>query len=915
MVLATGSEPKSLPGLDIDGERVITSDHALVLDRVPGSVIILGGGVIGVEFASVWRSFGAEVTIVEMLPQLLPLEDETSAKLLQRAFRRRGIKFELGARFESVKHTDTGVTVTLEGGKTLDADLLLVAVGRGPVSADLGYSEAGVAIERGFVKVDALCRTNIPSVSAVGDLINTPQLAHVGFAEGIMVAERTGGLPVTPIDYDGVPRITYSDPEVASVGITSAQADRARPEDGRVQLQPRRQRPERDLADPGRGQGHRDLRGGPPRPRDRRAHRRKPRQRAHRRGPADLQLGRRARGRGPAHPPPSHPVGGDRRSASRAGRQAPARTRLGVTGVMSVSVSMPQLGESVTEGTVTRWLKKEGERVEVDEPLLEVSTDKVDTEIPSPASGILRGIAVDEDETVAVGAQLAIIDDGASGDAAPAGGRLGERRAGRGSAEPAQPEPAQPAAAQPAAQPAAAQAEQAAASSDGWSSQGSQPNYAPPAQSPSPRPRRGTRARPGPRHPPTRRRPRTVSPSRPSLTARRRPTASRPRPPTRPRRPTPPTAAAAPAAQVPTQGQPSPDESAPAAEQAQAEEYPPPTQLPSAGEAPYVTPLVRKLAAEHAVDLETVTGTGVGGRIRKQDVIEAARAQRAAQPPQPAPPAQPAAQAQAPQATQPQVTQAPQQAPATQPAPRPAVVPSSLRGTTQRMSRPRQVIAQRMVESLRVSAQLTTVVEADVTAIARLRNQARQDFEAREGVKLSFLPFFALAAVEALKVHPKLNALIDGDQVTYHDAEHLGIAVDTERGLMVPVIHSAGDLNIGGLARKISDLASRTRSGQVAPDELAGGTFTLTNTGSRGALFDTPIINQPQVAILGTGTVVKRPVVVEDPALGEVIAVRSMVYLALTYDHRLVDGADAARFLTTVKNRLEEGAFEAELGL
>ncbi len=314
------------------------------------------------------------------------------------------------------------------------------------------------------------------------------------------------------------------------------------------------------------------------------------------------------------------------------------------------------------------------------------------------------------------------------------------------------------------------------------------------------------------------------------------------------------------------------------------------------------------------MDLESVSGTGVGGRIRKQDVIEAARAQRAAQPPQPA---QPAGQPQAPQATQPQVTHAPQQTPAAQqaPSPRPAVAPSSLRGTTQRMSRPRQVIAQRMVESLRVSAQLTTVVEADVTAIARLREAARQDFEAREGVKLNFLPFFALAVIEALKVHPKLNALIDGDQVTYHDAEHLGIAVDTERGLMVPVIHSAGDLNIGGLARKISDLASRTRSGHVGPDELAGGTFTLTNTGSRGALFDTPIINQPQVAILGTGTVVKRPVVVEDPALGEVIAVRSMVYLALTYDHRLVDGADAARFLTTVKNRLEEGAFEAELGL
>ena len=368
--------------------------------------------------------------------------------------------------------------------------------------------------------------------------------------------------------------------------------------------------------------------------------------------------------------------------------------------------------------------------------------------------------------------------------------------------------------------------------------------------------------------------------------------------------------------------------SAPADAQAEAE-YPPPTPLPTGADAPYVTPLVRKLAAEHAVNLETVTGTGVGGRIRKQDVIEAARAQRAAQPQQPS--AQPQtsqtrAQPQPPQVPQPQapqVARAPQEVPAAQPAPqqapaaapRPAVVPSSLRGTTQRMSRPRQVIAQRMVESLHVSAQLTTVVEADVTAIARLRDLAKRDFEAREGVKLSFLPFFALAAVEALKVHPKLNAVIDGDQVTYHDAEHVGIAVDTERGLMVPVIHNAGDLNIGGLARKIGDLANRTRSGQVAPDELAGGTFTLTNTGSRGALFDTPIINQPQVAILGTGTVVKRPVVVEDPALGEVIAVRSMVYLALTYDHRLVDGADATRFLTTVKNRLEEGSFEAELGL
>jgi pyruvate dehydrogenase E2 component (dihydrolipoamide acetyltransferase) len=521
---------------------------------------------------------------------------------------------------------------------------------------------------------------------------------------------------------------------------------------------------------------------------------------------------------------------------------------------MSVSVSMPQLGESVTEGTVTRWLKKEGEHVTVDEPLLEVSTDKVDTEIPSPATGILRGIAVDEDETVAVGAQLALIEDEAN---AGAGGAPAAPAA-PGEAAPAQAAPAPPAAAAPPAPPA--------------------PVPAPPAP-PAPAPVNG--GQPAPAAP-------TWSTWNPSQAA--------------------PPPAAPPA---------------PVAEAEPAGAYPEPTPLPSGGEGAYVTPLVRKLAAEHSVALEAIVGTGVGGRIRKQDVLEAARKQReteaaaaraaAASPAAPAP----AAPAPAPAAAQ---TVSKALAAEAAPAPadtRPALVPSALRGTTQRMSRPRQVIAKRMVESLQVSAQLTTVVEADVTNIARLRDHAKADFEAREGVKLTFLPFFALATIEALKVHPKLNAVIDAEnaQVTYHDAEHLGIAVDTERGLMVPVIHNAGDLNIGGLARKISDLAQRTRSGQVGPDELAGGTFTLTNTGSRGALFDTPIINQPQVGILGVGSVVKRPVVVEDPTLGEVIAVRSMVYLALTYDHRLVDGADAARFLATVKARLEEGAFEAEFGL
>jgi 2-oxoglutarate dehydrogenase E2 component (dihydrolipoamide succinyltransferase) len=302
----------------------------------------------------------------------------------------------------------------------------------------------------------------------------------------------------------------------------------------------------------------------------------------------------------------------------------------------------------------------------------------------------------------------------------------------------------------------------------------------------------------------------------------------------------------------------------------------------------YVTPLVRKLASERGVDLGSIHGTGVGGRIRKQDVLDAAaRAAAAAQ----APPSAPAAAA--------------------------APAPSPLRGRTEKLSRLRAVIARRMVESLQTSAQLTTVVEVDVTRIAKLRDQAKADFLARHAVKLSFLPFFALATVEALRVHPIVNASIDVEAgtVTYHEAEHLGIAVDTERGLVVPVIRDAGDLNLAGLAKRIADLAERTRTNKISPDELSGGTFTLTNTGSRGALFDTPIINQPQVGILGTGSVVRRAVVVDEPDLGEIVATRSMVYLALSYDHRLVDGADAARFLTTVKERLEAGTFENDLGL
>ena len=436
---------------------------------------------------------------------------------------------------------------------------------------------------------------------------------------------------------------------------------------------------------------------------------------------------------------------------------------------------MPALGESVTEGTVTRWLKAVGDTVQADEPLLEVSTDKVDTEIPAPASGVLTSIDVAEDQTVAVGAQLAMI----GGSGAPAA--------------PAAPAPAAPA---PAVPPAA--------------------------------------------------------------------------------------------------------ESEPAPE---------PVSEPASGDQSYVTPLVRRLAAQHGIDLTTVKGTGVGGRIRKSDVLELVdQPGRAAAPVTPtAAPAAPAASA---PPSAPTAPAAAKQAPAATAAATPVA-----RGRTEKMPRLRRVIAERMVESLQISAQLTSVVEVDVTGIAALRNRVKKEFEAREGAKLTFLPFFCKAAVEALKQFPQVNATIDmaAGTVTYHESENLSIAVDTERGLLVPVIQDAGDLNIAGLARRISELAERTRTNKLSPDDLIGGTFTVTNTGSRGALFDTPIINQPQVAILGTGAVVKRPVVISGSA-GDVIAVRSMVYLALTYDHRLVDGADAARFLSAIKNRLEDGSFDAELG-
>ncbi len=552
---------------------------------------------------------------------------------------------------------------------------------------------------------------------------------------------------------------------------------------------------------------------------------------------------------------------------------------------MTFSVTMPALGESVTEGTVTRWLKNEGDHVNVDEPLLEVSTDKVDTEIPSPVSGTLTRIVVAIDSTVAVGAELAVIEDGAVATApAPVAAPIVEAPA-------------------PVAAPVEVTAPLGAASgvvvtmpalgesvTEGtvtrWlKNVGDAVNVDEPLLEVStdkvdteiPSPASGTILSIDVAVDST-----VAVGARLALigAAGAAPVASSLAP-VSPVVETPTPVVAAPVATPP----------APPAQVAQVA----PTAAIQLNDS-YVTPIVRQFAKEQGVDLASVKGTGVGGRIRKEDILAAAKPVSTA----PSLPASPVA------------TSASVISAATKATP---VAVSPLRGTTVTMSRLRKVIAARMVESLQVSAQLTTVVEVDVTKVARLRDKAKASFAAREGVNLTFLPFFAVAVCEALKQHPVLNSSVDGDQVTYHGAEHLGIAVDTERGLLVPVVRDAGDLNIGGLSRRISDVAARTRDNKISPDELGGGTFTITNTGSRGALFDTPIINQPQVAILGIGAVVKRPMVMKGTDGGENIAVRSMVYLALSYDHRIVDGADAARFLVTLKERLEEGSFESDLGL
>ena len=550
---------------------------------------------------------------------------------------------------------------------------------------------------------------------------------------------------------------------------------------------------------------------------------------------------------------------------------------------MTFSLTMPALGESVTEGTVTRWLKAEGDHVAVDEPLLEVSTDKVDTEIPSPVAGILQKIVVGVDQTVAVGAALALIDDGAVTVVAPTATPAPVAAAPVAPAAPTPPPVAPVVPATPVA-PAASNNSGTVITMPALGesvSEGTVTRWlknvgdsvamdeallevsTDKVDTEIPSPVAGTLLAidvPVDATVPVGARLGLIGAANGAAVSA--PVVATPAP-----------VVAAPVVAAPVVSAP-PVVAAPVASQADA----------------YVTPIVRKLAAELGVNLATIQGSGVGGRIRKEDV-QAASKPAVVQ-------SAPSAQSSAPVAAKSS-----------------PVAASPLRGTTVTMSRLRKVIASRMVESLQVSAQLTTVIEVDVTKISRLRDRAKASFEAREGVKLSFLPFFSVAVCEALKVHPVLNSSVEGDQITYHGAEHLGIAVDTERGLLVPVIHNAGDLNMGGIARKISDLAARTRDNKVSPDELGGGTFTITNTGSRGALFDTPIINQPQVAILGLGAVVKRPMVVRGEDGGETIAIRSMVYLGLSYDHRVVDGADAARFLVTLKERLEQGAFESDLGL
>jgi pyruvate dehydrogenase E2 component (dihydrolipoamide acetyltransferase) len=583
---------------------------------------------------------------------------------------------------------------------------------------------------------------------------------------------------------------------------------------------------------------------------------------------------------------------------------------------MAISVQMPALGESVTEGTVTRWLKQEGDTVEQDEPLLEVSTDKVDTEIPSPVAGVLKKIVAQEDDTVEVGGELGVIGDaGEDGEASggqASGGQAAEAPAVEEKAaeekaaeepEPAkpatQPEPAKPAPSSGGGQSTSVKMPELGESvTEGtvtrWLKKvGDSVDADEPLVEVStdkvdteiPSPVAGTLLAITADEDDTV----AVGGELAKIGAAGAAVAEEPAPAPEPE----------PKPVAEAQPEPKPESKPEPVAEAEPEPKPQPVaEAPASDGGPYVTPLVRKLATENNIDLATVNGTGIGGRIRKQDVLAAAEAKKA--PATPAPEAAPAAAARPAAA-----------------APTPAPALAHLRGTTQKASRIRQLTAKKTRESLQATAQLTQTHEVDMTKIVALRARAKNKFAEREGVNLTYLPFIARAVIDALKLHPNVNASYNEEskEITYYDAEHLGFAVDTDQGLLSPVIHNAGDLSLAGLARAIADIAARARSGDLKPDELSGGTFTITNIGSQGALFDTPILVPPQAAMLGTGAIVKRPRVIVDASGNESIGVRSVCYLPLTYDHRLIDGADAGRFLTTIKHRLEEGAFEADLGL
>ncbi len=741
-ILASGSVIRGLPGVEFDGERILHSDHALTLDRVPESMIVLGAGAVGVEFASVYRSFGSRVVLVELLPHLVPLEDEDLGTELARVFKKRGIETHTGTRVEQVDTTDAGVRLTaVANGKTLtlEAEVLLVAVGRRPLSEDLGLAGSGVEVDdRGFISVDETMRTGCPGVYAIGDLLATQALAHVASHEGIVAAEHAAGHQPHPIDYDKVPSCTYCHPEVASIGLSEKVA-RERGHDVAIGRFP--------FTAIGKAKILNDTTGFVKIVTDRRYDEVLG---VHIIGPhateliseATAAVNLEATAESLFHAIHAHPT----LSEAMGDAALSVHER-----AMRVDVTMPQMGESIAEGTISRWIKKVGDAVERDEPILEISTDKVDAEIPSPAAGVLAEINSSEGETVPVNHVIAVIETEGAG---------GEVAAG-----------APAAATEPAQEP-----------------------QAPPAKETAP-----------------------VPPSAGKQPAER-----------------------------------------------------------SAGSK--VTPVVRKIAAEHGIDPTTIPGSGVGGRVTKKDILAFLESGAAAPTPSAA-------------------AAAPPRAPA--PATRPDF--GSQRTVRETMTVMRKKIAEHMIESRRTSAHVHSVFEVDMTRVMKLRAQHKAAYLDRHGTKLTVTPFFIKAVCDALQVWPVVNASVEGDEIVYKKDLNVGVAVALDWGLIVPVVRNADRLSIAGLSVALQDLAERARSKKLNPDDVQGGTFTITNPGQFGGQFGLPIINQPQVAILGIGGIEKRPVVIDDA-----IAIRSMMYMAMSYDHRVVDGAVADQFLALVKRGLQE---------